>query len=129
MQYSPKLKKAIAQIKDILDEHDIAGAVVLHTPGHGEHLFKIDPSYSCAFIDNSPGVHGIRVRTRLQEDYSGDARKRHQAQEDTVNMFDIMSHLVGTQAMYCIETMKMLEKNFDITRSGTGGTSSDVQNN
>lgn len=129
MQYNPKLKKAMEEIKDILDKHDIAGAVVLHTPGHGEYLFKIDPSYSCAFIDNTPGVEGIRVRTRLQEDYNGDAKKRHQAQEDTVNMFDIFANLIGRQAVYSIETMKMLETHFDIKRTGGGDTSTQVQNN
>lgn len=29
MQFSPKLKKAMEQIKSILDEHDIAGMVFL----------------------------------------------------------------------------------------------------
>jgi len=129
MQYSPKLKKAMEQIKAILDEHDIAGAIVLHTPGYGEHLLKIDPSYSCAFIDNSPGVNGIRVRARLQEDFGGDAAKRNKAQEDTVNMFDIFCNTIGPQALACIETMKMLEKHFEITRTGNGGTSHNVQNN
>lgn len=129
MQYSPKLKKAMKEISDILDKHDIAGSVILHTPGHGEHLLKIDPKYSCAFFDNTPGKTGIRVRTRLQEDYGGDARKRHQAQEDTVNMFDILSDLVGKQALMCMDTYSMLGKHFEITSTGSGGTSNTTQSN
>lgn len=48
MQYSPKLKKAMEDIKKILHENDIAGFVVLHTPGFSEYLNRVDPSYSCA---------------------------------------------------------------------------------
>jgi len=128
MQYDPKLKKAMQEIKTILDNYDIAGAVVLHSPGHGEHLIKINPSYSCAFFDHAPGAEGIRVRARLA-DYNGDAKKLHQAQEDTVNMFDIMSHLVGKHALYTIDIMKMLEKHFKIDRTGGGETSHETQNN
>lgn len=46
MQYSPKLKKAMAEIKAIADKYDIAAIVCLHTPGHGEYLLKVDPLYS-----------------------------------------------------------------------------------
>lgn len=129
MDFSPKLKKAAAEIKDILDKHDIAGIVVLHTPGHGEFLTKIDTSYSCAFIDHTPGKEGIRVRTRLQEDYGGNSKKRNDSQRDTMNMFHILSHLVGTQAMHMIETEKMLEKKLNPTHFGKGGSSHQSQNN
>ena len=44
MQYSPKLKRVLAEIKAILDKEDIAGSIVLHTPGFGEFLLKIDTS-------------------------------------------------------------------------------------
>jgi len=117
------------KIKEVLKEHDIAGSIVLHTPGHGEYALVIDPSYSCAFYDPTPGVLGIRVRTRLQEDYKGNVAKRNQAQEDTVNMFDSLSEGVGKQAIMCMETMKMLEKHFDITRTRGGSSSHETQNN
>lgn len=52
MQYSPKLKKVMEQIKDLLKENDIAGFVVLHTPGHSEYLNAVSPSYSCAYLQN-----------------------------------------------------------------------------
>jgi len=128
MQYDPKLKKAKTEIEAILDKYDIGGAVVLHSPGFGEHFMKLDPSYSCAFYDNSPGVTGIRVRTRLQEDFNGNAAKRNQAQEDTVNMFDIFAELVGKQALYAMGTMDMLKKKFKIT-STPGNHSDDQQQN
>jgi hypothetical protein len=31
MQYSPKLKKAMEEIKAVLNKHDIAASVILHT--------------------------------------------------------------------------------------------------
>lgn len=129
MQYNPKLKKAMKEIKEIIDKHDIAASVVLHTPGHGEHFMKIDPSYSCSFFDHTPGVTGIRFRSRLQEDFGGDAAKRNQAQEDTVNMFHTLTTLGGNQVMMQIETMKMLEKHFDINHSGDGHSSIPEQDN
>lgn len=129
MQYDPKLKKAKEEILAVLDKYDIAGAVVLHSPGFGEHFMKIDPSYSCAFFDNSPGVTGIRVRARLQEDFQGDALKRHKAAEDTANMFDMFSHLIGQQALYAIETFKLLKTKLDISSSSGNHTDDQIQNN
>lgn len=129
MQYSPKLKKAMNEIQEILDKHDIAGAVVLHTPGFGEHLIKVNPSYSCAFLDNTPGKEMIRVRTRLAEDYDGNSAKRNQAQQDTVNMFDTFANLITRQAVVSIDMIKLLEEKFEITRTGKGGTSTTQQNN
>lgn len=129
MQYDPKLKKAKAEIEAVLDKYDISGAVVLHSPGFGEHFMKIDPSYSCAFFDKIPGGMGIRVRARLQEDFQGDALKRHKATEDTVNMFDIFSHLIGKQALYAMETFKMLKTKLDITSTGGNHSDDQVQNN
>jgi len=129
MQYDPKLKKAKAEIEAVLVKYDIAGAVVLHSPGFGEHFMKINPSYSCAFFDNSPGVTGIRVRARIQEDFQGVASKRHKAMEDTANMFDIFCDLVGKQALNCMDTMDMLRKHLDITTTRGRHTGNEEQNN
>lgn len=130
MQYDPKLKKAMEQIKAVLEEHDIGASVVLHSPGFGETFMKVDPSYSCAFIqEDTEGRQGVRVRTRLQEDYNGDAAKRNKAQEDTVNMFSIMSEQVGKQALNFMEVMKLLESKFEITHTDGGFTSGNTQSN
>lgn len=119
----------MAEIKEILDKHDIAGIVVLHTPGHGEHMMKVDPSYSCAFVDMTPGKEGVRVRTRLQEDYGGDSAKRDKAQQDTVNMFDILTDLVTLRASQSIDIVEMLRKHFEIKRTGGNHSSHTSQNN
>ena len=88
MQFSPKLKKAMADIKAILDEHDIAGMVFLHTPGHGEYMIKINPSYSCASIDRGQ----LRVKCKA-EDFGGDKQKQHQVMKDTCNLLSVLSDM------------------------------------
>jgi len=66
MQYSPKLKIAMDEIKTILKKHDIAGLIILHTvqgqpivkngattvDGFAEFLYHINTSYSAATIEN-----------------------------------------------------------------------------
>lgn len=61
---SPKLKQAMEQIKQILQAHDIAAVVVLHTPEHSEFLMKIDPSYSVAKLVKE----GLHIKTDPAED-------------------------------------------------------------
>jgi len=129
MQYDPKLKKAKAEIEAVLDKYDIAGAVVLHSPGFGEHFMKIDPSYSCAFFDKLPDGVAIRVRARLQEDFQGDALKRHKAAENTANLFDIFANLIGKQALYSIETFELLKTQLNITSTSGNHTDDQIQNN
>ena len=119
----------MAEIKVILDNYDIGGSIVLHSPGYGETFMKVNPSYSCAFIGEWMGKQGIRVRTRLHEDFQGDVAKRNKSQEDTVNMFALMADAVGHQALNFMEMMKMLETKFEIIHTDEGFTSSSTQNN
>lgn len=128
MDFNPKLKNAMAEIKAILDKHDIGGLIILHIPGHGEHLIKIDPSYSCAFIDNTPGIQGVRVRAKLS-DYSGDSLKLKNKVEDTVNMFQILTDLTVLRASQLIDVSEMLKSNLDIVKTKGKGSSGIQQNN
>ena len=58
-----KLKEVISKIKNLLDESDIAGTVVLYAPGRIESCVKIDTSFSCA---NTVGEE-IKVKSKLNE--------------------------------------------------------------
>lgn len=49
----PKLQAAMAQIKAVLIEHDIAGVVTLQGPGAVEYLYELSPSWSCVTIENT----------------------------------------------------------------------------
>lgn len=88
MQYSPKLKTAMERIKAILKEYDIAGAVILHSPGFSEYLIKIDASYSCAKFE----ADYLRVKAKLQEDFDGDKDAWTQKITYTVNDYTFCRH-------------------------------------
>ena len=116
MQYSPKLKKAMEEIKAVLKKHDIAGSIVLHSPGFSEYLNHIDTSYSCATLESG----GIRVRSKGRP-------KQHLA--DTVNMVTHFSETSGRVAMQFFELKALLEKHIDIDETDGSHTSHTEQNN
>lgn len=105
MQYSPKLKKAAEEIKEILNRYDIAGVVLLHTPGHSEYLLRLDPSYSCANMNEKTG----EVRLKATEALYG-KEKRDKMLEDTANMIVCLSDLAKMQAMNLIKLHQLKEK-------------------
>jgi len=124
MQYSPKLKKAMEQIKEILKEHDIAAHVVLHTPGFSEYLNHIEPSYSCASLENG----GVRVRAKA-EDFGGDKKIRDQKIQDTVNMVSHFTDILGRDALNFMDLTETLEKITGATHTPGSHTSHNQQNN
>jgi hypothetical protein len=79
----PRLKIARAEIEAVLQKHDLAGAVVLHTPGMAEFFYRITPSYSCVWIDES--VPMLRMKSKLA-DYGGDRDAQVRDQAATANM-------------------------------------------
>lgn len=131
MDYNPKLKKAMAEIKGILEKYDVAGAILLHTPGHTEHLLKIDTSYSCAFFApdlTGPGDY-LRLRARLQEDFNGDKEKQKQVIHSTTDMFCGLQDLLLLHSKNVASVVDMLKSKFHIDHSSSGGTSDRIQNN
>lgn len=101
MQYSPKLKKAMEQIKDILKENDIAAFVVLHTPGHSEFLNHVQTSYSCATLVNG------EIRLRLKSAEIG-IDKAKEVARDTLNMVTQLANHLAFNASCYIDTEKLL---------------------
>lgn len=121
MQYSPKLKKAMEEIKAVVAKYDIGAFVVIHTPGHSEFLNKIDPSYSCAI----PQTDGIRFKAKA-EMYEGGGAERNQKLADTFNLFTHMVDVIGMNWVVYDKALKILPKH-----DSTGGdiTGHDQQNN
>lgn len=120
MNYSPKLKKAMAEIKEIMDKHDINGSIILHSPGFGEHFMKVDASYSCAKIENT--AHGPAIRIKA---------KAHELNiiEDTVNSIIIINDLMDYHQGVCMGVMKELQKVLEIDNSdGTHTTDQQINN-
>lgn len=89
MQYSPKLKKAMEQIKTILQENDIAGIVVIHTPGFSEYIHHLETSYSGATVMEK-GVH-----IKFSEREMG----RDKAQRLAEGTFNMMTHFADFLAL------------------------------
>lgn len=115
MQYSPKLKKAMEEIKAILKKHDIAGSVILHTPGFSEYLNHIEPSYSLMWFENG------RCRIKAKKD------NKHLA--DTVNMIHHFGTISGQQALAYMDLEDQLKAQMDIDHGPGNHTDHNQQNN
>ncbi len=90
MNPETKLKVVAEEIKDILKKYDVAGSVVIHTPGFGEYFLHLNTSYSCAYYYNDEFVH---IRSK-QEDYNS-IEDRNRMQENTANMLHILTKCTG----------------------------------
>jgi hypothetical protein len=124
MQYSPKLKKMIEQIRQILIENDCAGSVVLHTPGFSEYLNHIAPSYSCAKIKDGA------VKVKLVTAEVGKDKAKEIA-TNTLNMFYHLAKWTATHDMMYMELEEMLKAkwNGEHLQGGSGHSSHEQQNN
>lgn len=78
-----RLKIARTEIEALLKKHDLGGLVVLHTPGMCEFFYDIQPSYSCAWIDERFG--GLRVQSK-RADYDGDLEAQRNDQAATAQL-------------------------------------------
>lgn len=124
MQYSPKLKKAMEQIKSILKEHDIAAFVLLHDErGFSEYLNAVSPSYSCAFVSEPEGI-----RVRLKQAEVG-KEKAKQLAEGTYNMIAHFADMIGKHAIMYIDAVKMLDEHWDADKFPGNDTGHTTQNN
>ncbi len=124
MYYNPKLKKAAAEIKQILEAHDIAGVLVLHSPGNSEYILHITPSYSCASLEGDT----IRFRAKAS-DYNGNTKIRDQKIADTANMMALLSETTAHNAMQLITVSEQFDKIVDAEHRSGGHTSHTTQNN
>lgn len=123
MQYSPKLKKIMDQIKDLLKENDVAGFVVLHTPGYSEYLNHLNASYSCAKIESNEGI-----RFKLLSKEVGRERAK-QIANDTYNMITHFADTIAMNASHYIDAHELLKKQWGGEEFRGGHTSHDQQNN
>lgn len=123
MQYSPKLKKAMEDIKAVLNKYDIAAMVVLHTPGHSEYLMRIDPTYSCAKTDGD----SIRIKAKIKD--FPDKKAWEERVSNTSNMLSLLGEVGGRTSINIMEVSKQLDKIVDAEHFDGGHTSHTEQNN
>jgi hypothetical protein len=125
MQYSPKLKKAMEEIKEILRKHDIAGTVTLHTDGHAEYLNHITPSYSCANIDELNG----RFELRAKKIHFSNEAERHNKLRATSNMLSLLADVTAKNVLNLINASETVDKFLEAEHFDGGHTSHSQQNN
>jgi len=99
-----KLKMVAEEIKEILNKHNVAGAVVLHTPGFGEYFFHLHTSYSCAYRYEEDQV---RFYSKKADFKSVEEQKKKS--EDTSNMLMILTNCTATNFMH----LKTMHEAFD----------------
>lgn len=124
MQYHPRLKKAMAQIEQILQENDIAGMVVLHLPGHVEYRLRTDPTYSVARWDGDE----LRVRARLVEDYQCDRAAWQLDVTNTINMLHMLAEVGGQISLQLFGLSENIGKQVK-AEHWNGDSSSSIQQN
>lgn len=113
------------EIKDVLNKHDIAGYVVLHSQkGFIEYLNHLSPSYSSAFLQDGQ----LRVKLKTAELPGGKAQAKELA-EKTYNMITLMTDIIVMHAAGYIDFQKMLKERWG-GEEGTGNHSAhEHQNN
>lgn len=126
MQYSPKLKTAMEEIKAVLKKHDIAAFILLHTPGFTEYLNKLDPTYSCAFL-TADGEMRVRLK---QAELPGGRDEAKKIAEDTYNMVTLLTDMLVIHAGGYMQFQDMLKKHWGGYNDGDAThTSHETQNN
>jgi hypothetical protein len=118
MQYSPKLKNAMEEIKSILNKYDIGASIVLHAPGFSEHYFCITPSYSIIKLESV----GLRFKTKGEP---------HKKVEDTINMITHLSEtsLYVGRTLFDLKDRIIATGKIDIEERKGRRSGSDDQNN
>jgi hypothetical protein len=139
MQYDPKLKMAMEDIKAILKKYDIAAVVVLHniqsvTPkkdgsqhaqGHSEYYLNIEPSYSAAKFNAQTG----QLQVKGKKEHYSTVEERNRKIASTVNMAETLAISTGKMAMMVMDMEEMIKKCWPIEYSDPGDDTSHTQQN
>ncbi len=115
------------EIKEILLKHDIAGVIVLHTPGHSEYLSHLTPSYSCAKLEGRENEL-IRFRAKAQ-DFGMNYELRNQKIKDTCNMMRHLSERTGLLSLGLIDASELIDKHAGAEHGPGYGSSQTAQDN
>jgi len=124
MQYSPKLKKAMEEMKAIIKKYDIAALIVLHTPGDSEYLNAITPSYSCMKWNGDE----LRIRAKLKEDFNGDKKAMEEKLAATSNMLRLLAEVGGQQLLSIMKVSDFVDELLGSIHTDGGHSSHTEQN-
>jgi hypothetical protein len=105
----PILKEAMAEIRAILNKHDIGGAVALVSPTHSEFLYHLTPSWSVCYFE-APSQ--LRLRAK-RADFKTKAEQKRCVESSAHMVYQLRD--LGAQTyeqMVCIADK--LERHFTI---------------
>jgi hypothetical protein len=96
-----KLKTAMAEIKVILEKHDIVGVITLASETHAEFRYLLSASWSVAYFED-PCV--LRIRAKKQDFATPEQQQKcveltigaiHQFRDISMLVFDTMEKLIA----------------------------------
>lgn len=118
MQYSPKLKMAMEEIKAVAKKYDIAAAVVLSDgTGFSEFLNKVEASWSGAFVHHDQ--NGAMIRFRIKSAELG-KEKAEKVANDTYRMIDHFATVLGQNSLVYFQLLDMLKNYIEIVKQDDG---------
>jgi len=82
---NPEIAPAIKEIHAVLKKYDMAGLIIVANKTHTDYLMEIEPSWSCARLEQKDDTIEIRVRSKLVDYPSPEAQK--DSLEKTVGVF------------------------------------------
>jgi hypothetical protein len=127
MQYSPKLKMAMEEIKAVAKKYDIAAAVVLSDgAGFSEFLNKVEASWSAAFVEHNAKGEIIRFRIKGKE---VGKEKAEQLANDTFNMISHFADVLGRNSLVYYQLLDMLRDYVEVIKNDPGSITGHTEQN
>lgn len=104
-----KLKEAMAEIKAVLQKHDIGGAMTLVSETHSEYLFQLEPSWSVIHIQ-ADGYARFRSK---RSDFKTRAEQKR-CTDSSIHMVHQIRDLNALSFQQMEAMIEMLKQHFDI---------------
>ena len=124
MLYSPINKKAVKEIKEILEHYELSGAIVLHDMtygGHGEYHFHADKKNTCIEVKE----HELLASTKHIESKA----EKKRLIDATINTLNNMRNGMATMFHTVDHLYKKIEKQFEITEVSKSHISGNLGDN
>jgi hypothetical protein len=109
-------EKAVDEIKEICAKYDLACLAVISSLDDVAFVRRIDPSWSCAWMEPVPGdkdgTVAVRIRSRLKEDYGGDKERQKREINGTTGMFIAFLNWAEETREHMTQITALLAKHF-----------------
>lgn len=123
MQFDPKLKKAMEEIKGILAKHDVGAVIILHRPGFSEYLNKFNPTYGAVEIN------GDKITVKGKAEHYPSKQERDKHLENSINMLTHFQDITGQTFLNCDNILAQLKEKIEWDNTDGNHSSHTEQNN